>query len=283
MKPMAIAFRFLVAVLGAEEHGHADSAAPSAVPDAGHLTLPTDADASISSSGQCSDDGADPMGCEQLCDGGNASSCYQLGRLYFFGTGVGKDGARAASLFERACDGGAAAACTALGSLYVQGAGVSKDIVHAVKLADKGCAGGDELGCENADTIRSELPNLDVPRPLTGDEKIAEAKLPSLFSKCEANKAALTKLRLQAQSKPTAAVADRIEKLQPPFQNTLQDIRQTITEVTHDRGGRFRQMIAEMRRRCMPAVSTSVGREPRKCTAHSSPGICCLCGKRHGG
>lgn len=81
------------------------------------------------------------------CDQGKCFSCYSLGTKYMTGSGVVKDSAQAAKLYQRACDHGNAQGCSALGFLYRIGMGVRQDVERAVTLCRMGCERGDGLGC----------------------------------------------------------------------------------------------------------------------------------------
>jgi hypothetical protein len=87
--------------------------------------------------------------CAAQCGLGSAASCASLGEQYFFGSGVGKDVALAASLFEKGCAGGSAWACSDLGTAYAHGAGVPRDLPRALALYKKACDAGEPLGCGN--------------------------------------------------------------------------------------------------------------------------------------
>jgi hypothetical protein len=83
------------------------------------------------------------------CDGRDAFGCYNLAYLYLQGTGVAKDLARAASLYEEACGYGAAGACATVGKLAADGNGVPRDLTKATTFLDKACDGGHGEACEN--------------------------------------------------------------------------------------------------------------------------------------
>jgi hypothetical protein len=87
------------------------------------------------------------------CDGMNSSACADLAARYAAGSGVPKDEARAAALYDRACQGGAARGCTGLGVLHNTGGGVAKDLGRAAVLYERGCRGGDASGCNNLGTL----------------------------------------------------------------------------------------------------------------------------------
>jgi uncharacterized protein len=77
------------------------------------------------------------------------TACVAHGEMLERGTGVARDEARAAKLFERACDAKnlALEGCTALAELAADGRGVPKDEEHARDLFRKGCADEDAATC----------------------------------------------------------------------------------------------------------------------------------------
>jgi TPR repeat protein len=85
-----------------------------------------------------------------LANSGDAEAQYQLGRLYYAGSGVPESLLRASALYEQACGGGVAGACTHLGMMYSRGRGVAQDRGRAVNFYRQACDGGDEYGCNNA-------------------------------------------------------------------------------------------------------------------------------------
>jgi hypothetical protein len=64
------------------------------------------------------------------------------------GSGLSRDAARAASLFERACNGGNPEGCCKLGFAYAGGRGVPKDPDHANELFKKGCLYDNKEACK---------------------------------------------------------------------------------------------------------------------------------------
>jgi TPR repeat protein len=85
----------------------------------------------------------------QACDGGDAQACVDLGYLYDSGTGVLKNYATAAGLYQKSCDGGNSYGCIDLGMDYAEGWGVSKDAGKAAVLYEKSCDGGNTAACED--------------------------------------------------------------------------------------------------------------------------------------
>ena len=90
--------------------------------------------------------GSEPS-CRVRCEGGEAASCHALGLMYEQGVGVGRDEARAATLFGLACDAGHGAACRALGSMREQGRGGARDDAEARRRQEQACKLDDMQGC----------------------------------------------------------------------------------------------------------------------------------------
>jgi len=84
---------------------------------------------------------------KQACDGGNTSSCIDVGGMCAKGTGVAKDEARAFGLYKQVCDGGNMYGCALVGTSYVNGTGVEKDEAHGLALLQQMCDGGKMDGC----------------------------------------------------------------------------------------------------------------------------------------
>ena len=74
---------------------------------------------------------------------GDAKAQYELGRLYYAGTGVPRDLTDAARWCHRSADQGYAAAESYLGFMYEQGAGVAQDDAEAVRWYRKAADQGD--------------------------------------------------------------------------------------------------------------------------------------------
>lgn len=86
---------------------------------------------------------------EQVCAGGSAEACKDLGNLYFNGNGVAMDRPRAAVFYQKACSAAPPMGCNSLGVIYHNGDGVTKDDTRAAALYSTACSGGDALGCSN--------------------------------------------------------------------------------------------------------------------------------------
>jgi hypothetical protein len=90
---------------------------------------------------------------QSACDRGDAESCFLLGSLYYAGTGVSKDPARAFALFQRSCSAGWRRGCSGLGECYRAGAGTAVDNVLALENFDKACAAGIAPSCFSASSM----------------------------------------------------------------------------------------------------------------------------------
>jgi hypothetical protein len=132
---------------------------------------------------------------EYNCEAGDYLDCQELAKAYEEGDGVGKDLAKALSLFTRACEaksrwacsmvgsfvasgrGGAAAdpagavrwfqracddrhgwSCNRLGEMARDGEGVPKDPKRALALFEKACQEKDEKGCANGRALKAAGP-----------------------------------------------------------------------------------------------------------------------------
>ena len=93
---------------------------------------------------------------EQACDGGDLTSCRDLGNAYAFGDRVKQDYIKAAELYRKVCDESIAAlGCNNLGNLYRNGQGVIKDYSKAAGLYKKSCDHGIDVGCKNLEQMYS--------------------------------------------------------------------------------------------------------------------------------
>jgi hypothetical protein len=86
---------------------------------------------------------------DKACSGGSGEACKDLGNMYHEGSGVGKDGLRAASLYSKSCSTSPPKGCTNLGVMFHNGDGVAQNDVRAGDLYSKACDGGDGIGCAN--------------------------------------------------------------------------------------------------------------------------------------
>src|ERR1035437_2348807 len=86
---------------------------------------------------------------DKACAGGSGEACKDLGNMYHDGSGVGKDGLRAASLYSKSCSTSPPKGCTNLGVMYHNGDGVAQNDVRAGDLYSRACDAGDGIGCVN--------------------------------------------------------------------------------------------------------------------------------------
>ncbi len=84
----------------------------------------------------------------EACDQGVATACGSLGAMYFKGTGVSRNGARAAAPLATACDAGQTYACAYLAVLYDNGDGVAANKVLAFRLYNSACLKSDMASCQ---------------------------------------------------------------------------------------------------------------------------------------
>ncbi len=83
----------------------------------------------------------------EACDQGVATACGSLGAMYFKGTGVSRNGARAAPPLATACDAGLTYACAYLAVLYDNGDGVTVNKAMAFTLFNGACSNSDIESC----------------------------------------------------------------------------------------------------------------------------------------
>jgi len=86
---------------------------------------------------------------DKACTGGSGEACKDLGNMYHDGSGVGKDGLRAASFYSKSCSTSPPKGCTNLGVMYHKGDGVAQNDVRAGDLYSRACDAGDGIGCAN--------------------------------------------------------------------------------------------------------------------------------------
>jgi len=82
----------------------------------------------------------------QKAEAGDASSQYDLARLYLYGKGVDRDDKRAFELFLRSAEQGNAGAQASLGACYRKGLGVPKDNVKSFMWYEKSAGQGNADG-----------------------------------------------------------------------------------------------------------------------------------------
>lgn len=94
---------------------------------------------------------------QNACDRGDGESCFLLGSLYYAGSGVPKDPARAFSLLRRACSSGWSRGCAGLAECYRAGVGTPVNNSRAVEEFDKACKGGVASSCFSAASMYRTL------------------------------------------------------------------------------------------------------------------------------
>ncbi|HEY1207743.1 MAG TPA: protein kinase [Terracidiphilus sp.] len=106
---------------------------------------------------------------DQACNGGIATDCFILGRMYRNGDGVSRNQFRAVTLLSKACDAGIADSCAGGGYMYLMGEGVPKDQQKAAAMLSKGCEMGSMDSCfasgityENGIGVEKSLPRAVV-------------------------------------------------------------------------------------------------------------------------
>lgn len=83
--------------------------------------------------------------------------CFNLGVAYKNGTGVAKDLAKSAALYQTACAGGEMKGCVNLSIAYANGIGVTKDLTKAAALSKTACDAGNQYGCSILEEITKAL------------------------------------------------------------------------------------------------------------------------------
>ena len=83
------------------------------------------------------------------CTKGHAISCHNMGLMYNYGDGVGKDDLKALKFYTKACNKNNYESCSSAALLYEESPTLKQDMKKAFKLYSKACGGGDALGCHN--------------------------------------------------------------------------------------------------------------------------------------
>ena len=143
---------------GAELCGFGDaSAAETAVAASGGPSEETSAVAESTveraTGVRVSSDSAAIAALDSACQTGSAPACRELAGRLRDGTGVARDGARAADLFTATCERGDGDSCTELGRMHRMGTGVTCDDRLALPLYQRGCELGSAMGCHNAGVL----------------------------------------------------------------------------------------------------------------------------------
>ncbi len=87
---------------------------------------------------------------QNACDRGDSESCFLLGSLFYSGSGVPKDPARAFTLLQRSCSSGWPRGCAGLAELYRAGIGAPLDEARALEEFNKACRAGVASSCFSA-------------------------------------------------------------------------------------------------------------------------------------
>ncbi len=88
------------------------------------------------------------------CTTGDVASCMELAQMYATGTGVPRDVARAAEMYQHACDLGAAETYNTLGEIYERSHEMEGGLRRAEELFRLACTGNSAAGCRERDRLR---------------------------------------------------------------------------------------------------------------------------------
>jgi uncharacterized protein len=101
---------------------------------------------------------------EHACVNGNAAGCYNLALAFETALGVGKDLAKAVTLFEQGCDAQHAESCVALVRLFsdrtettADPARVGRYNAQLLHIYAEGCDSGIDLDCRQRDALRTRM------------------------------------------------------------------------------------------------------------------------------
>ena len=94
---------------------------------------------------------------QSACDRGDGESCFLLGSLYYAGTGVARDPAKAFSLFRQSCSAGWSRGCSGLGECYRAGQGIAADNTLALEYFNKACRENIASSCFSASSMYRDL------------------------------------------------------------------------------------------------------------------------------
>jgi TPR repeat protein len=85
-----------------------------------------------------------------------------LGAMYYYGQGMPQDFNKAEFWFRKAADQAYSVGHSHLGQLYFEGQGVDRDLVAAHMHLNIACALGYRLGCKNRDTVSTIMIATDI-------------------------------------------------------------------------------------------------------------------------
>ena len=116
---------------------------------------------------------------EYNCDAGDYLDCQELAKAYQDGDGVGKDPAKALSLFTRACEAKSGWACAMVGSFVASGRGVgAADPAGAARWFSRACDAGHGWSCNRLGEMARDGEGVarDTGRALALFEKACQEK-----------------------------------------------------------------------------------------------------------
>jgi uncharacterized protein len=101
---------------------------------------------------------------EHACFNGSAAGCYQLALVFENTEGVGKDLAKAVTLFEQGCDDQHVESCVALVRLFSDGTETTSDAARVgrynaqlLHIYADGCESGIDSDCRRRDALRTRM------------------------------------------------------------------------------------------------------------------------------
>ena len=97
-----------------------------------------------------------PSELQELIDQGDAQAQTDLGSMYYQGTGVQQDYAKAVELYEKAASQGFADAQNGIGAMYTKGSGVRQDYAKAAQWYEKAANQGFAFAQSNLGTMYYE-------------------------------------------------------------------------------------------------------------------------------
>lgn len=130
--------------------------------------------------------------------------------------------------------------------------------VSSYAACDALCQQGNAAACDGADPAKRErLEQAAVKKA----QARAGARLPALFTKCEANRAVVYKWKKQwidarrvGDDQKAARAEQKLSEFQPKWAATLAEIREAIRAATGDEGPKFRKHVLDVKKRCsLPA------------------------------
>lgn len=140
--------------------------------------------------------------------------------------------------------------CVVIAALYNDGKKVPADKTKASSMAEAACKGGNPAACALIDIIRKQHDSAEAKRK-------AEANLPALFARCEANRAQVERWRVAGIAASRAGnqgaadeAAAKMREIEPKWSQTLDELQEAIRLVTDNQGPRYEQLIGDVRRRC---------------------------------